>query len=103
MAMQRKPIDLAEASRLWKLGAKAADIGAMYGLTENAFYNIVSRHRESFPHRSVSVIRSFAKGACAVSESGWRADRVVRTSITGALITMPRVTYIDGPAPGVIA
>lgn len=98
-----------EASELWMQNMTTAAIAAELGTTAGAIQGLASYHRHLFPKRRESPRARFRKAK--VVERGyveepapkpvkpWRPDRVTRITKEGVSITMPRVTFIDGPAP----
>lgn len=80
-----------EASHMWKAGFNSGEIAKHFGIKQGAVENMVARDRHLFPRRDEYVpIKETPKPVN-------HPDRVTRTTITGAKITLPRVVFIDGP------
>lgn len=86
---------IAKAQKHWEEGLPARAIADLLGSTKNTVISMAHRNRERFPERQKS------RQAIAYEAPGRKVypDRVKRTTISGAVVTMPRVPTIDGPAP----
>ncbi|TCV66299.1 GcrA cell cycle regulator [Neorhizobium sp. S3-V5DH] len=94
---------LAEASAMWKGGTLTADMAEHFGTTEDSISNLAGSRRDLFPHRK----NYFRRAAAPVRSEKPRTevlpsypDRVMRRTAAGALVTLPRVVFIDGPYTG---
>lgn len=93
---------LAEASAMWNRGAPTAELAARFDSSEDAINSLASYRRDLFPRRKTHFRRSAATiRPVALKEEPKVApvypDRVTRETVSGALITLPRVVFIDGP------
>lgn len=102
---------LNEAARLWDDGLTAAKIAETLGVTLGSFLGTSSQRRDQFPMRvkpaekaveAVPVIAA-PKLALVVPEpprrtyiAGQWVEHVKRTTSSGAVVTLPRVSFIDG-------
>jgi GcrA cell cycle regulator len=86
-------VDLAE--KLWRAGLSGDDIAKEFGITRNQVYWLIDRNRERFPRRIIRM-GSPAEIAIKSNPSTNYPDRVTRITPTGARITLPRVSFIDG-------
>jgi len=103
---------LDEASRLWGQGLTAARIAEQLGVTLGSFLGTSSLQRDRFPMRmkaksEIEVIPapSIEMPAPVVAPepvvrrtyiAGKWVEHVKRTTISGAVVTLPRVSFIDG-------
>ncbi|MGG7535334.1 GcrA cell cycle regulator [Rhizobium sp. 12,4] len=87
---------IARAAALWQQGQSARAIGDVLGVKDHSIVNLARRDRGRFPARQSShplpapIVEPVVRRA--------HPDRVIRTTISGAEVTMPRVPFIDGPA-----
>jgi GcrA cell cycle regulator len=90
---------LAGAIRLWKDGARVSEIALQFDTTDDSVSGLIARSRHLFPKRK-SYIKRCERPAKArvdiVRVEPCRPDRVTRTTISGAKVTLPRVPFIDG-------
>jgi len=86
---------LDRAVRLWRLGISTAEIAEMFGVSYGTIQSLACYRRDLFPDRG----RAFKPVEIdpQVFAPKTTADRVTRTTLSGANITLPRVTFIDGP------
>src|SRR6478752_1363123 len=117
IATMKSPADvwteekLEEASRLWDKGVPAATIAAQLGVTLGSFLGTTSFKRERFPIRfkpaekPQPAPRRVPKPVLTLVPKepprrtffeGCYIEHVKRTTSTGAVVTMPRVSFIDG-------
>lgn len=95
---------ISQAATMWNEGASVASIGSTFGFSKGSASNLIGSRRDLFPMRTkpetVHRVRSEApKQKPAPKPANFSpTDRVTRVTITGAKVTMPRVTYIDGTA-----
>jgi GcrA cell cycle regulator len=98
--------DKQEAARMWKAGKAATRIAVAFDVSEESIRNLSRRNRSMFPHRQQhtrthapreSVKHERPVEVTAESEPTLYADRVTRRTVSGAKVTMPRVSFIDGP------
>lgn len=88
------------ASALWAAGKKTPEIMEILGCEKGQLMGVMIRHRDKFPQRGLRRLRTAVKG---VSEERplpiprIHPDRVKRTNAWGETVTLPRVTFIDGP------
>ena len=91
---------VARAAALWAEGKKTPEIMEILGCEKGQLMGVMIRHREMFPQRVLRRLRTAVKG---VSEERPLPvpkvyhDRVKRTTAWGETVTLPRVTFIDGP------
>ena len=98
--------EIAEAARLWAKGLSLIRMSIALDRTERAIDQMVRRNRPRFPPRPagkpkrrvqpVEDRRTYVEPPPRALPT-LTADRVRRTTISGAKITLPRVTFIDGP------
>ncbi len=106
---------LEEASRLWGEGISASKIAAQLGVTLGSFLGTTSFKRERFPIRfkpaekPQPAPRKAPKPVLALVPkepprrtfiAGQWIEHVKRTTQSGAVVTMPRVSFIDGIREG---
>lgn len=101
-------IDLDLAAELWADGMPASEIAKRFDVGRRTMYNFAEYHRDQFPVRQHKkpfnhvvrcrepkpVVASPPKKAKPLSP-----DHVRRTTISGAVVTLPRIPTIDGYAP----
>lgn len=103
---------IAEACRLWNEGLSAAKIAAQLGVTLGSFLGTTSHQREKFPVRMkakpqiqvreteavevVAPVETLAPAPRRTNIAGQWIEHVKKTTRNGAVITMPRVSFIDG-------
>lgn len=92
------PEKMNRAQQLWRDGDSAAEIGAVFGVSKNAFLSMCLRHRERFPARRTPRNLGPARQHAFLTppEPIVHHNRVVRVTAWGAYVTMPRVTMLDG-------
>lgn len=86
---------IAEASRLWRAGADSREIAKRLGVSTHSVNKLSQRKRSLFPYR-YEVLAALSPVVSQPAND--HPDRVVRRTLAGALVTMPRVTMIDGRA-----
>ena len=100
MAIPKKRIR--RAKQMWADGASARDIAKSIGSTKAIVLKHARAHRDDFPsRREWSGGRPKAKEEAAAEVSprpDFDLGRVKRVTLSGAVVTLPRVTFIDGPA-----
>ena len=91
---------ISTAARLWKEGETLKAIGEELGIHWKQVFRMADARRKQFPYRKSNHRRGnpvvppeIIDDPTPVSAPG----RVVRMTITGAKITLPRVEFIDGP------
>ena len=101
---------LNEAARLWSQGLTATRIAELLGVTEGSFRGTSSLQRDRFPTRVKSKPEAQAEAIVeaplpiekpkpAVRRTyiaGKWVEHVKRKTITGAVVTVARVEFIDG-------
>lgn len=103
---------LNEAAKLWDEGHTASRIAAQLGVTIGSFLGTSSLQRERFPIRmkpkpAIQITPAPIVEAPAPVEpvqvairrtyiAGQWVEHVKRTTTTGAVVTMPKVSFIDG-------
>jgi len=100
-------IDHAVMIELWADGVSASDLAKRFGVTRRTIYNFAEYHRDQFPVRQHKkpfnhVVRC-REPKQAVASPPKKAkplspDHVRRTTISGAVVTLPRIPTIDGYA-----
>lgn len=75
-----------EAMELWRAGATVFEISTHFGCSHATIEKVISNNRNLFPYRSTRVERTEPEPVKTY------ADRVTRAGVT-----LPRVTFIDGP------
>lgn len=78
------------------------DMAEKLGMTWSAVKNMTSTRRGTFPYRKSNSRRSnpiVKQVADELKVAPLKAGCVVRTTFTGAKVTLPRVAFIDGPEP----
>lgn len=97
--------NIVAASELYRKGLSFGKIASKFGTTRDSVIGIAFRNRDLFPKRL--IITAVKKNQPPMPKRPRRppaeptpfVDRVVRTTFSGAKVTMPRVAFIDGPAP----
>lgn len=98
---------LERASKLWASGMTTSQIAAVTGIPRGTVCTRVFRHRDYFPMRgnSTPTLPKPPRGAVEPARrtyiAGKWVEHVTRTTSTGAEVTMPRVSFIDGVREGV--
>ena len=91
-------------AELWAEGMSATDRAKRFGVTRRAVYNFAEHHREHFPVRQqkgkmAHVVRSKMPELEKPKKlKPLKPDRVRRITISGAVVTLPRIPTIDGHA-----
>lgn len=101
-------IDIHQASGMWADGVPALEIAERLGCTRRYFYNFAEHHREHFPVRQEKKKVHHYVGTRHPTPPRIRRperlpkilppDQVRRTTISGAVVTLPRIPTIDGNA-----
>lgn len=100
-------LDLEVVSELWAEGVSATDIATRFGVTRRTVYNFAEYHRDQFPVRQHKkpfnhVVRcrepKLAASAPKKVAKALSPNHVRRTTISGAVVTLPRIPTIDGHA-----
>jgi len=104
---------LNEAARLWDAGVPSSKIAEAIGVTKGSMSGTASMRRDIFPARQWAKEPVVEKAAKTVPEpvideppprctfiAGKWVEHVKRTTSTGAVVTMPRVSFIDGEREG---
>lgn len=94
---------IAAAAALWREGLTMHQIAEKVGLKWSNIRNMADTRRRLFPYRKNNSRRANsvvtpASDIAPVTPAA-KPGCVVRTTITGAKVTMPRVVFIDGPEP----
>ena len=86
-----------KASRLWKAGFRAKEIANKLGrdITTANVYDHARRNREQFPIRTRTGSPYQVMNVTGLK--GWDGKTTRRKTIGGAIITLPRISFIDGP------
>lgn len=102
MPVRSPSIDVNLAEKLWRQGVTGTAIAKKLGVKMRQVYTLAENNRDRFP---VRVPKLSAPGVVVMTMPRTQAevpkmkpDRVSRITISGARVTMPRVTFIDGPA-----
>lgn len=93
---------IAAAAALWRDGYTLHEMAEKLGITCSAAKNMTSTRRGIFPYRKRNVRRAdpiVKQVEEAPAPTPLKAGCVVRTTFTGAKVTLPRVVFIDGPEP----
>lgn len=93
---------IAAAAALWRDGHTLHAMAEKLGMTCSAVKNMTSTRRSAFPYRKRNVRRAdhiVKQVDEAPAPAPLKAGCVVRTTFTGAKVTLPRVAFIDGPEP----
>lgn len=98
--------DKASAARMWAKGASAFRISIAFDCTEYAVIRLTRRNRSMFPPRPPGPKpvrfkeqpdrKAYQEEQVPRALPTINADRVRRTTISGAKVTLPRVPFIDG-------
>ena len=102
-----------QAAALWSDGLSTSQISKKMGIPKATICTMAFRHRDLFPKRQeynrpipkVSAIRPVltlvpkAPDGRTFFEGRW-IEHVKRTTQSGAVVTMPRVSFIDGIREG---
>lgn len=97
------------ASKMWADGVPAGKIAEAFNLDRQYLYNYADKHRDSFPVRQTKQRKEVIHYVSTKVPTGPRIyhdrlpkplppDRVRRTTISGAVVTLPRIPTIDGYA-----
>jgi hypothetical protein len=99
----------AAASKMWASGSSAREIAGAVGVTRSSLLGYTVRHRHRFPHRTreepaapvseVVVAPVIAEPVPKRSASwigGRHVPRVPYTTITGAVVSLPHVSILNG-------
>lgn len=92
--------DRAKAAMLWKRGDTLKAIGEELGIPWRRVVRLANKNRKMFPYRKSDRRRDDPVIKMEVVSQPTpilAAGRVVRTTISGSKVTMPRVAFIDGP------
>jgi GcrA cell cycle regulator len=89
---------IVKAAQLWNEGRSARQIAELFGSKKNTVINMAHRNRDRFPARQ-DARQKPPEADVAPVEPIRHPDRVRRVTFSGAEVTMPRVPFIDGPAP----
>ena len=94
---------IAAAALLWRDGYTMYDMAEKLGMTWSAVKNMTSTRRGTFPYRKsnsrrANPIVTEVEDQIATAPPA-KPGCVVRTTFTGAKVTLPRVAFIDGPEP----
>lgn len=93
---------IAAAAALWRDGYTMYDMAEKLGMTWSAVKNMTSTRRGIFPYRKSNNRRAtpiVKQVGDEPTPTPLKAGCVVRTTFTGAKVTLPRVAFIDGPEP----
>ena len=100
-----EPSAIDKAAKLWAKGVSVHFISKEMGVSKDAVIGLCDRRRDLFPARRAvtAVKKNDPMPEVIIVERKLPANQVVRTTLSGKKVTMPRVTFIDGPAPGASA
>jgi len=101
--------DVKSASQMWADGVPAGKIAEAFNLERQYLYNYADKHRDHFPVRQTKQRKEVNNYVSTRAPTGPRIwpdripkplppDRVRRTTHSGAVVTLPRIPTIDGPA-----
>lgn len=100
-------IDLHRASDMWADGLSAMEIAERLGCSRRYLYNFAEHHREHFPVRQdKKKVQHYVSTKSREEPRVWPdrlpkplpPDRVRRVTVSGAVVTLPRIPTIDGYA-----
>lgn len=94
------PIWLEAAAKLWAEGHSVSQIADKTGVPRGTMSGRVFRYRDIFPARTVTPAGKPAEAAGRTFFDGRYIEHVKRVTSTGAVVTMPRVSFIDGMREG---
>ncbi len=60
---QTDKVDIKKASRMWKKGHSASEIGALFDVSRNVIIGLASRNRELFPAKAKTKVQLDAENA----------------------------------------
>ncbi len=86
---------IAKMAKMWAEGDSPRTISKAMKISEGCVRKVAMRNREKFTPRRP---RNVPKAGDTDRAKAWRSDRFTRITRDGVSITMPRVTFIDGPA-----
>jgi GcrA cell cycle regulator len=89
---------IVRAEKLWSDGLSARAIADLFGSKKNTVIMMARRNRHRFPARQ-DARQKPPPAEVVPAEPPRHPDRVRRVTFSGAEVTMPRVPFIDGPAP----
>lgn len=84
------------AAKMWVRGLTVTEIGKSFGMPKNSVCSMTHRNRDRFPKRREYRPPKPKKKPIPVVRLSDHIPRVTRTTITGAKVTLPRVSFIDG-------
>lgn len=91
------------AEKLWREGLSGTVIAKKLGVGMRQIYSLADTRRDRFPRRTIN--KAISPGVVVLTmpradaeSPPMKPDRVLRITFSGARVTMPRVTFIDGPA-----
>lgn len=102
--------DVSKASRMWADGVPANEIANAVCVERQYLYNYADKHRDVFPVRQTKQRKEVANYVSTKVATPPRIrqperlpkilppDQVRRTTISGAVVTLPRIPTIDGYA-----
>lgn len=90
------------AENLWRQGMSGTSIAKRLGVGMRQIYTFAETRRDKFPRRTAKIA-SPGIVVMTIDRDGagtpmQQQDRVSRITFSGARVTLPRVTFIDGPA-----
>lgn len=93
---------IAAVRAMWFGTSTIVEIAAAVGTSRGVVQRLVDADRQTFPHRYKPHKSAGERKAPPVSKPAIKrtahTDRVVRVTPMGSRVTLPRVTFIDGPA-----
>lgn len=102
--------DVSKASRMWADGVPAGEIATALCIERQYLYNYADKHRDEFPVRQTKLRKEVANYVSTKVATPARirrperlpkilpADQVRRVTLSGAIVTLPRIPTIDGYA-----
>jgi len=94
------PIWLEAAAKLWAAGYSVSQIADKTGIPRGTMSGRVFRYRDVFPARTLAPAQKRAEPVGRTFFDGRYIEHVKRTTVSGAVVTMPRVSLIDGVREG---
>ena len=84
------------AAKMWRQGLSVTEIGNSFGLPKNSVCSMTHRNRDLFPKRREHRPKKAKKVVAPFIRKSDDIKRVTKVTLTGARITLPWVSFING-------
>ena len=88
----------ARAASMWREGLTTYQIAAELGVLKSSTCGMMARYRHMFPMRNPPRPKARVTEVAVQKDVGYRSDHVVRVTLSGSRVTLPRIPTIDGDA-----